>query len=239
MTYLIDRLKEAFRHPFKIPRMFKREWSAFYKLHILKDEHTVITAKWYRDRGDETLRLNYPLNAESIVFDLGGYKGDFAADIYDKFQCRVYLYEPVERFYLECVQRFQNNPKITCLNYGLSNETGSFFISDEDNGSSLIKNNAVSQCEKVFVKSFSQELIDLEIDRIDLLKINVEGAEFPILKHVLEKNLTAKVDHFQIQFHSFFPDAISERNAIRKGLSKTHDEVWNYPFVWESWSLRN
>ena len=41
---------------------------------------------WFAVKGDQTLRLNYPLNKDSVVFDLGGYKGEFAADIYNKYQ---------------------------------------------------------------------------------------------------------------------------------------------------------
>jgi len=31
---------------------------------------------WFAVNGDQTLRLNYDLDANSLVFDLGGYKGD-------------------------------------------------------------------------------------------------------------------------------------------------------------------
>jgi FkbM family methyltransferase len=194
--------------------------------------------QWYVDRGDETLRLDYPLTPESIVFDLGGYKGDFAADIYEKHKCNVYVFEPVQRFYSACIDRFRGNEKIKCFNYGLSNENGSFLISDEDNGSSIIKNNASGSCERVFVKSFDEEMKALGVPHIDLLKINVEGAEFLILPHILAKNLMPKIRYLQVQFHTFYPQAKTLRDNIRRQLSDTHDEQWNYTFAWESWARR-
>ena len=42
------------------------------------------TAGWVRDRGDQTLRLDYDLAAASIVFDLGGYEGQWASDIFGR-----------------------------------------------------------------------------------------------------------------------------------------------------------
>lgn len=52
--------------------------------------------RWFRDKGDSTLRLDYPLDAESIVLDVGGYKGDFTALIHEKFNCRVFVFEPLQ-----------------------------------------------------------------------------------------------------------------------------------------------
>ena len=42
-------------------------------------------AQWFKDNGDKTHRLNYNLNEKSIVFDLGGYEGQWASDIFSKY----------------------------------------------------------------------------------------------------------------------------------------------------------
>ena len=47
-----------------------------------RDEFQEIATKWVEDKGDETLRLDYSLTEDSIVFDLGGYRGDFAEAIH-------------------------------------------------------------------------------------------------------------------------------------------------------------
>lgn len=54
------------------------ETAYFYRLYIIKDEFTLTVKKWFQDNGGESLMLDYPLTNNSIVFDLGGYKGDFA-----------------------------------------------------------------------------------------------------------------------------------------------------------------
>ena len=51
--------------------------------------------EWFADNGDKTLRLDYPLTSDSIVFDLGGYKGDWASSIYEKYKCNIYIFEPI------------------------------------------------------------------------------------------------------------------------------------------------
>ena len=222
---------------------FLKKIKNFYKLYIVKDDTVVAFAKWFKDEGDKNHRLNYPLTSESIVFDLGGYKGDFAAKIYDKFNCYVNIFEPVKEYYLYCENRFERNKKIKCFNYGLSNENGSFLISLDDNRSSLIKNNISEHYlpalqEKVLIKSFSEELKILKVEHIDLLKINVEGSEFSILADIISRKLITKIKYLQVQFHTFYPNSKKLRDEIRSKLSETHEEEWNYPFVWESWKKK-
>lgn len=228
---------KAFKNPFSVLHALKNRVSHFYKLHILKDEFAVAVTEWFRVRGDETLRLDYPLNPESIVFDLGGYKGDFAFIINRKYGCYVFVYEPVKAFYEQCAQRFSDNPKVKCLNYGLSDETCEAFISEENDGSSVVRNRA-KKSERIALKEFNEECDRLGVNKIDLLKINVEGSEFFIIPHLLKNGLIRNVNYLQVQFHTFFPNAEALRKGIRAQLEETHVEQWNYPFVWESWRLR-
>ena len=50
---------------------------------------------WFATNGDATLRLNYNLNENSIVFDLGGYKGEFSSIIYCKYSPFIFIFEPI------------------------------------------------------------------------------------------------------------------------------------------------
>jgi hypothetical protein len=67
----------------------------FYRLHIGRDPFLLEVRRWFRDRGDKTLRLDYPLNANSLVVDVGGYRGDFAGAIYKRYGCRVIIFQTV------------------------------------------------------------------------------------------------------------------------------------------------
>jgi hypothetical protein len=51
---------------------------------------------WFNDRGDQTHRLNYELDANSVVFDLGGYEGEWARDIYCLYGSFIYIFEPYQ-----------------------------------------------------------------------------------------------------------------------------------------------
>jgi FkbM family methyltransferase len=75
---------------------------------------------WSRDNGNYTHALNYPLNENSIVVDLGAFHGVWASQIIEKYNPNVFLFEPVKEFYDYLVDKFQNNPKVKIFNYGIA-----------------------------------------------------------------------------------------------------------------------
>ena len=214
-----------------------RKIKRFYRLHILKDEHLIALSQWFRDKGDEKLRYNYPLlNEKSIIFDLGGYVGDFAYQINKKYGCKVYLFEPHPEFYKKCVKRFAHNKKVILFKFGLSNKEGKFTLSDSLDGSSFLNTvNITKQGLDCEVKEFFSVLSDLDIKNIDLIKINIEGDEYPLLKHIANRNELRIINEYQIQFHNFIEGAETKRNFLINELSKTHKRTWCYKFVWENW----
>lgn len=209
-----------------------------YRRYILREPFLLEVARWFKDKGDETLRLDYPLTKESIVFDLGGYHGDFAAAIHERYGCKVYIFEPVPEFYQKCVTRFLGNQKIVCLNYGLSSADSWLDIGMAENASSFASPHAKGAMQRVQVRSVVECIRDLGIDRIDLMKINIEGGEFDVVPAIIESGDIRKVQYLQVQFHNFVDHAAKRRAAIRTQLANTHTEMWNYDFVWESWKLK-
>ena len=73
---------------------------------------------------------------------------------------------------------------------------------------------------EVEIKDISTVWKSLALDRVDFMKINIEGAEFPLLERMIECNLLRKVDCFLIQFHEWHPGAYKRRRKIRKALSR-------------------
>ena len=210
----------------------------FYAFYIKKDIGTIERTKWYRDKGDDRLRLKYNLNKSSIVFDVGGYLGDFAEKISKKFDCKIYLFEPSLSFYNKCLERFKDNNNILCFNYGVGNLNGDFILSNDKEASSTKRKISESVGEKIKIKKISEIIKELEIDNIDLMKINIEGGEYDLLLCLINENLISKIKNIQVQFHNFVPNAKKKREDIINLLKNTHKNDWSYYFVWENWSLK-
>ncbi|WP_036303339.1 FkbM family methyltransferase [Methylotenera sp. L2L1] len=216
----------------------KNKLTLLFRRYILREPFLLEVSRWFDDNGDETLRLDYPLNKDSIVFDLGGYHGDFAAAIHEKFGCTIYIFEPVPEFYQMCVDRFQGNKKIVCLNYGLSSADGWLDINMAENASSFTSPNIKGSMQRVQVRSVVDCIRELMINQIDLMKINIEGGEFDVVPAIIESGDIKKVQYLQVQFHNFLDNAAKRRETIRHELTNTHTEMWSYDFVWESWKLK-
>ena len=205
-----------------------------YRREVLRDEPLLEAKRWFRDRGDSTHRLNYKLDRDSVVVDLGGYIGDFAQQIHDRYGSTVHLFEPVPAFHARCVQRFANNPKIHPHCYGLGSSAGFFPISDDADASSFLASTKAGHLNAE-VRPITEALDALGITAIDLLKINIEGGEYEVLTALIEAGFLPRIRNIQVQFHTVGSDYEGARNTIRHELEKTHRETWCYKFVWENW----
>ncbi len=186
--------------------------------------------KWLADNGEE-LRYEYPLNENSIVFDLGAYEGEFSERIVDKYNCYIYLFEPVTKFFTLIKNKLDHNNKINFNNFGLGNETHDVIIKIDGN-----RSRANDEGEICNIVDFNQYYNGYDID---LFKVNIEGGEYDLLDSVISSNSHLNIKNIQIQFHDFFRNAVERRDSIRAELSKTHVLTYDYPFIWENWSLND
>ena len=99
-------------------RKLRWKLAALYHRHWRNDEFLAEHRLWLAAEGDRRLRLDYALDADSVVFDVGGYKGDFAAQIRARHGCRVHLFEPMARFHRHCSERFAADPFVVCHPFG-------------------------------------------------------------------------------------------------------------------------
>jgi len=198
--------------------------------------HRGIIQKWKESNGDKVLRLDYPLDESSIVFDIGGYEGGWTDDIYNNFKCNIYVFEPVKNFYEKIVLRFKKNKKIKVFQFGLSKGNSKEVIFLNVDSSSLY---GKGEKEIIEIRDFKEFIKIEDIKNINLLKMNIEGAEYLLLEGIIDEGLLNMFENIQIQFHKNVDDYKGRRDVIRKHLSKTHKQEYNFPFVWESWSLKN
>jgi len=196
--------------------------------------------RWYVDDPDKLKRTSFDfLNSSSIAFDLGGYEGEWASDIYARYNCNVYVFEPVSLYADIIKKRFHKNEKIRVYAMGLAEKNSEAVITVDKFSSRISSSGASSKpTETIQLKSFTQFLEENKIPSIDILKINIEGAEFPLLESLIGTGTMANIKCLLIQFHDFAENAVERRKNIQSALAKTHDQVFDYPFVWECWKIK-
>ncbi len=119
----------------------------------------------------------FEVNNDSVVFDIGAWKGDSAYFFSKKCSddAKIYAFEPDANAYeaLKCVKEKYKLNNVILENVLLSNkEENVDFVS-------MIPNTPVVKMNAVTVDKFVN---DNNIDRIDYIKMDVEGAE----QHILE-----------------------------------------------------
>ncbi len=193
--------------------------------------------EWVAAGYDLTLRQEYPLDAESLVFDLGGYQGQWASDIYARYRCQVWVFEPVETFAGFIARRFEHNSAVRVFPFGLSGSTRQETIAVAGDRSSTFSEAAddVRYIELVRAADF---LRDNEVARIDLMKINIEGGEYELLMHLVDEGIVGQISDIQVQFHDFVPMAAVLMPRVREMLGRTHELTYSSAFVWENWRRR-
>ncbi len=154
------------------------------------------------------------LNENSIVLDLGGNKGEFAKFLVDNFNCLVYTIEPVEKFF----NSIPNHLKIKKFKYCISATNGSIEIFiDKDQLATFYENNPLDKivCEGITIEKF---INDYNIPKIDLLKVDIEGAEIEIFEN-LSSEVLRKINQITIEFHDFlWPELKPRVENIKKKI---------------------
>lgn len=207
------------------------------KRKIFSSEIEKTVMRWYEADGENTLRIDYDnLNENSIVIDLGGYKGEWASNIYSKYLCNVFVFEPASRFYQQIKKRFERNPKIKLYPFGLGSQDKEEKIYLNAESTSIHKKKGTP--ENISIKNFATFLKQNDIKKIDLIKINIEGSEYDLLEFLIENNLIEQIENIQVQFHNFVENAEARMKKIQNNLAKTHTLTYQYNFVWENWKLK-
>lgn len=185
----------------------------------------------------EHQRYEYDLTPDSVVIDVGGYEGNWAKTMYEKYGCTVIVLEPVPKFYEAIKQRFANCSGIHVLNVGLgdANREHPFGIQGDRTGRFNPSD------DRVTVSIISpQTLLDSPYcnnRQIDVLKLNCEGAEFEILETILDQGLEHRFEALQAQPHSVVPDAVNRWAKIRERLLVSFEITSEDPNLDNGWLL--
>ena len=189
------------------------------------------SSEWMSVRGDSTYRVNYDdLNQNSVVVDLGARHGNWVDLIKDKYNPKIYCFEIVNEF---CNQLIDKGYNTFCI--AVSDKEEKISIGIVDSEASIFNDNNDFEVDSIPASDIFKVINE---DKIDLIKINVEGAEYPILKNLIESEGIKKIKNIQVQFHLFDEDINNDYETISNKLSETHNLTWRFPFVWENWQLK-
>ncbi len=207
------------------------------RMSMFPTEHDKEIRRWWSDGGDERFRYDYELSNDSLVIDLGGYKGQWASDIYARYNCHLLVFEPVKLFAEKIKERFRKNPRVEVFCLALGKNRRQEVIALCDDGSSVYRDAPVK--ETIGFEDVAEFFAKHNIKSVDLMKVNIEGGEYELLPKLFESGLINRIKQIQIQFHDVVPDSEKCMKKLCSELAKTHRPTYQYKFVWENWVHRD
>ena len=192
--------------------------------------------RWFMDGGDDSRHVVYPLSAAGVVFDVGGCMGDWSDKIITRYAPSIHIFEPHPRLAEGLARKYASNAKVTVHAVGLSDRDMTAGLTDDGAGSTHCR--TTRGVLPIELRDIVGVWRDLKLDRVDVVKINIEGGEYALLRRMIDSGLVRSFDRIVVQFHSFYPNAHRLRRRLRQDLSASHRLGWDYPFVWESWERK-
>jgi FkbM family methyltransferase len=163
---------------------------------------------------------------EDITFDLG---------LIDRFNCHVFAFDPTPRA-IAHVQKIGSAKNFNFVKLGLwscSKELRFYVPKDSSHVSHSVTN--LQGTDDYFVakcSSIDHIMNDFKHKKLDLLKLDIEGAEHEVISSLLKKNISPKV--ICIEFDQ--PDTMIKmlKTQIKlhfKGYKLCYVDGWNLTFV--------
>lgn len=185
----------------------------------------------------EYLRYEYALGPEDVVVDVGAYRGEFAQEIFKRYNCRIVAVEPTDSILQATVLTSQihgqSSDRVRIVNKAAGIREGPIKF-----GGQFLYTSVFEPATREY-PGFDLNALLREFPEIALLKMNVEGGEYDLLPHLLESGLQSRIRDLQIQFHQIEGRPYDVwYDLIAEGLSKTHYPTWIFPFCWENWRRR-
>lgn len=175
----------------------------------------------------EEIRHEYPLTEDSLVFDIGGYKGEWSKIIYDRYKSRIYCFEPVFKIM---------NDDIEIYPIALGGHDRSEDVRIAADATGIYCN--VGEAKTITIVDIMRFIEGHMIEKIDLMKINIEGMEYELLNRLLNADWVKNITDIQVQFHRISTGSDEMMWNIQDKLRETHYPTYQYRYVWENWRLK-
>jgi len=159
-------------------------------------------------------------NSEGVFVDIGANGGMHTIPSARKMEGRVIAIEPESKNFeiLKKNIRLNGLKNVIAINKGCFSRRGklTFYLDDGIGGHSFINKDIGHKHVKINVDTLDNILKKLKIKRVDLIKIDVEGAEADVLKGAMK---TLKSSHPKIVFEAWDEKYLRKIEKILKPLN--------------------
>lgn len=189
----------------------------------------------YRDIFGKEIYKFKAVNKKPRIIDAGGYIGMatmYFKSLYPEAVIKVFEPDPFTFSFLKKNIRNNNIKNVSLYNVGLGKKEGTVSIYPDGGDGASVKVKNKNKMVNVRIKRLS----DCISSRVDLLKMNIEGAEYEVLQDI--ENKLDFVDQIILEYHCFYdlPQTLGrilnilDRNSFRYAVSSPVGYVVGNPF---------
>jgi FkbM family methyltransferase len=174
-----------------------------------------------------------PLQKDSVVVDAGAHRGEFSAEIIRRFGSSCHLVEPNPALVADL--SISKAASITPAALSAQDGRACLHLADNMESSSLSSTGTNSKeitTVEVETVTLTNLMKQLGLERIDLLKLDIEGEEFGVLATVSDAVLR-RINQLTVEFHDFQP-----RFRGRKLFETARERLESLGFVCAVMSFR-
>ena len=180
--------------------------------------------------GDTRFRYSDGLQKNGTVLDVGAFEGEFAqfhANTADRVICFDVNPSAIEKL----TKHFEEKENVVICDYGIGSSDKRGKIIGKGAGAKI----DFSDDAPIIIREVSKVFKELSIKRVSLLKINIEGGEFDLIKALFRTKLLMMIDEIHIQTHDFADRDLSQTLEMHRLLSEYFNLHQSFPFVWDFW----
>ncbi len=158
------------------------------------------------------------LSKAAVVYSFGvGEDASFDIALIDRYGLTVHAFDPTPKS-IQWVHRQNFPPNFVLHEYGLADFDGEVTFNSPKNqdhvSHTMLDRPSGNATIQVPVKTLTTIMQELDHDHIDLLKMDIEGAEYQVIEDLVKS--TIRPAQLLIEFHHRFPEV---------GIKKTQDSL--------------
>lgn len=214
--------KPQFRARFK-----ERYWVKKFKWHLYKRRHG--SPQWAaRYRFDQVVRS---LTPQDVAIDCGANLGEFT-QMLALTGCQVYAFEPDPYTFSRLCETVAEFPNVACFNQAVGVGAGKVKLyrresfeqrPDQASISSSLYADKINVSKHHFVEVEQIDFIEFfrGLNRpVQLLKIDIEGAEVPLLEQLIAEDCLHRVEQLFAETHESMIPTLALRTAKLRDIAK-------------------
>lgn len=145
-----------------------------------------------------------------VVVDIGANVGLFSTYMLKSRNCKkIYAVEPTKKAYDQLYETFKSESNVSLYKLALHNFNGKSVIKSVDDNSTI--SGFIDETHPYNIQNVTEEEVDVftlkdfmlnnQLNRVDLIKIDIEGVEYEVINCMSDQDLL-KSDRYLIEYHS-------------------------------------